>query len=250
MTLESLMRLKRVLVNIREKKVGDLWALIPFDNEFSIYEAILPVLKVVKNHSELVSAEKTPTMQLALPAIFYIKEAIAKGHTNMTAMDINREVQLAVGLAFQGLSQELDKRFPENGTNNYLMSVAHLLHPYYKGSILRMNKCFTETLNKLTDQHPSTSEFISRNIATQQAAALVNDPLELAMAADRGPEEIQVTAPLKAEYERFYKMICPPEKGEVNVLTWWKENANQFPILSECARMYLSIPLSSAPSER
>ena len=47
----------------------------------------------------------------------------------------------------------------------------------------------------------------------------------------------------------IYETFSTPSKT-VNVLLWWKRHQNVLPILSKLSRMVLSIPASSAKSER
>jgi hypothetical protein len=41
-----------------------------------------------------------------------------------------------------------------------------------------------------------------------------------------------------------------PDKRTVNPLAWWYEHKDQLPILYQLSQKYLSIPATSAPSER
>ncbi len=37
---------------------------------------------------------------------------------------------------------------------------------------------------------------------------------------------------------------------DLNILDWWKENCEEFPIVWKLAQVYLAIPATAAPSER
>ena len=44
--------------------------------------------------------------------------------------------------------------------------------------------------------------------------------------------------------------LSATQKEKINVLTWWKNNQNQFPHLFQLVRSNLHIPATSVPSER
>ena len=51
----------------------------------------------------------------------------------------------------------------------------------------------------------------------------------------------------KRELDRYMREIILPS---TRPLTWWRNNANYFPLLSQLARKYLCTPATSVPSER
>jgi hypothetical protein len=237
MMLESIMRMKKVLVNIREKKVPELYLMIPCDSDFIIYEAILPLLRVIKQQSELLSAEKTPTCQLGIPALVYIRDATGKVKRSALLDDASADVRDGVKAVMTALEEQIDRRFPACGTDNHLRCVGLLLHPYYRGTILKKFIKLYPTIDKMVADHPSTAEFARQsNLDRDLVSGDTEDPMEIAMAEYPREEEEVTTAPLMAEIERYLKMVVPPEKAEVDVLQWWKTNAAQLPLLSEEAR--------------
>jgi len=243
--------MKRVLINIREKCIPELQRYIPRNSEFLIYENIIPVLKVVKKYSDLLSAEVTPTLQLALPALFYIMEAIKTAKNLVPELNANRDIQDALNMTFDALKKQLDDRFPSSGSENEFTCIGHLLHPYYRGSLLKRYGKFDDVVDKMVDDHTSTIEFTEQSRLNQAMISESEDPMEIAMAEEHAQSGNDTkTPPLRGEIERYLKMVPPPEKGDVDILNWWKSHANQFPLLSEEARKYLAIPVTSAPSER
>ena len=53
----------------------------------------------------------------------------------------------------------LDQHFPECGADDRLLSFATLLHPYYRGHMLKPVKAYDRTIEMLVDYHPSTLEW-------------------------------------------------------------------------------------------
>jgi hypothetical protein len=235
--LQSIVRMKKVLVNIRDKTVPELYRLIPRDSDFVIFEAILPLLEQVKRQSELLSAETTPTCQLGIPALVYIADAASKVGRSVLLVAATPDVRDGVKFVMKTLTEEIEKRFPNCGTDSHLRCVGHFLHPYHRGSVLKKFLKYQATIDRMVRDHPTTAEFARQaNLDRGLQVGDPEDPMEMAMAENPREEEEITTEPLLAEIERYRKMVVPPEKSEVDVLQWWNTNAAQLPLLSEEAR--------------
>ena len=55
-------------------------------------------------------------------------------------------------------------------------------------------------------------------------------------------------APIEKEFQRYEAFSLPPKN--VNILQWWKSHENVLPLLSKLAKKVLTVPASSAKSER
>ena len=55
-------------------------------------------------------------------------------------------------------------------------------------------------------------------------------------------------SPIEKEFRRYEAFIFPPKN--VSILAWWKCHANVLPLLSKLAKKVLTVPASSAKSER
>jgi len=70
----------------------------------------------------------------------------------------------------------------------------------------------------------------------------------LSLVWEETPNTNQISNFQMNEFER-YKAL-PQEKSNVDVMEWWKQHATAFPVISEIAKVYLSIPASQATCER
>lgn len=54
---------------------------------------------------------------------------------------------------------------------------------------------------------------------------------------------------VKSELEKYFSEDNEEDKKGFDILKWWKDNANRFPVLARMARDLLAIPISTVASE-
>ena len=103
--------------------------MIPTPLTFQIIEQILPIMERACQISEMMSADKKPTIHLVITNLANMDgylEKIARDGTQSFAKDY-AEV----------LINELHRRFPNVGTDNELYCFGHILHPYFRGRLFK-----------------------------------------------------------------------------------------------------------------
>lgn len=166
----------------------------------------------------------------------------------------------------------MNDRIPDCGTRNSLYSVGHYLDPYYRGIILktynkltRVKKNIVDTWECATTESNNNSE-VNDNEENPDSNIDEDDPIEKLLRAENsrtGGEGmshvarrsrssrsvLHVASPLEVEFQIFENK--PKVSKEVDRLHWWGHDAqNDLPKLRRIAQEVLSVPVSSAKSER
>ncbi len=114
--------------------------------------------------------------------------------------------------------QDCVKRTSASSTSS--TSNAHTKPSEKESPPTHSNRNFMEIFSELEEDEPSYEENVGLNMNNQ----------------------------IEMEWIRFQSM--PVLKLDQNPLIWWEQHAPVLPLISNCARKYLSIPASSAPVER
>nr|XP_047123117.1 uncharacterized protein LOC124806363 [Hydra vulgaris] len=128
--LESILKLKDVLISLREKDAlnnNPLQNVISSDNQFSLMASLMPVLKKMKIMSDCMSKDTEPVLHHML-TMLYKTDNFLHDHIDME----NREI---VSAFCKKLSEHLHlaTRFNEHGRYNQHYALGNLLHPYFRG---------------------------------------------------------------------------------------------------------------------
>nr|XP_047126646.1 uncharacterized protein LOC105850668 [Hydra vulgaris] len=254
--LESILKLKDVLISLREKDVlnnNPLQNVIPSDNQFSLMASLMPVLKKMKIMSDCMSKDTEPVLHHML-TMLYKTDNFLHDHIDME----NREI---VNAFCKKLSEHLHlaTQFNEHGRYNQHYALGNLLHPYFRGYMLRHYGIFEEFTRKVINDHPS-SDAVSISKKNNHKAAQVKMPVGVDECDDLQNIEIdqgnnnhtisQNVPEIEREFESFHAMPRVEEKHKVDVLKWWKKHASTLPLLAQLARNLLCIPAASSCSER
>ena len=196
--------------------------------------------------------EKEPTIQAIIPELWNIKDVLER--------KINAKERYVSSFAKE-LKKLIISRFKNWGTDNLLTSVAHYLDPEFQGLILKQFRgAFIRTRDEI------------KKLAAKYDVQADGPPQEQIVRTD--PEEIvnlHLTAAQRLKLTQSQTTDDTEESGDgirsrieveldrydamkisqfANILMFWKQNKDIFPLLSNVAREILSIPASSASSER
>ncbi len=126
MMVQSVLRLRPALESLREKE-DDLADLIPNSQHFNILEDLLSIMLAVKELSEFLSSDKKTTSDMTLVALYNFIIYLRK----------KREELISLTDFINKVIFHLEKRLPNYGTGLALLRVGHLLHPRYRGALLK-----------------------------------------------------------------------------------------------------------------
>ena len=153
------------------------------------------------------------------------------------------------------LKKKLENRVGKCGTGNLLLCVSHYLDPYSHGVILKKFGVFEQTKEEMKDLW---NDVIPERNNNNASATVQNtdddndlDPIEKLLKLDdvqnaRAPVA-DVVSPLDLEM-RLYESKPRIEKTG-DRLAWWRQQ-KELKLLRVIAQEVLSVPISSAKSER
>ncbi|KAF7125028.1 hypothetical protein RHSIM_Rhsim12G0047200 [Rhododendron simsii] len=152
---------------------------------------------------------------------------------------------------------------------NPLLYVAVALDPRYKlrlvkfcytrskGKVVgeKMEKQVKDVLNKLYDSYEKEGE-VRQNVPSASSMPRVTEEnedcdrrLNLASEFDTYLEE-EYSSVCSSEVDKYLGDLCERrDNPDFDILVWWKNNSNKYPILSKVARDVLAMPVSTVASE-
>jgi hypothetical protein len=235
----------------------------PTDQEWTLYGRMQPILKAFAEVTTVLSGSNYPTANIFYPYIMNVKIAV-----NTHAVQSNDENLKAMGKA---MLDKFDKYWDQP---NKVLLVASLLNPQYKIALLKF--CWTEAYGEeVAEQRVADVrkwfkeyyEYYECIVQSSSQGSNINSSHEVGGSANMpstltGKRKLELGFALfKQQYRPNHSRrsevdiyledsLVPLSEGEtVDVLTWWKRNTENYPVLAKMARDFLAIPLSSVASE-
>jgi hypothetical protein len=162
--IESILRLRPALESLRDQEevIKDLSDSIPSAQEFEALELLLPLLNQVKEVSDELSKDNFPTCHVAFSLLF-------KLDWNIQRYNVNHPNEIV---------SEFCKKFQDNwekrlglhcGSGIAILRVGHLLHPHYRGALLKKMNLYNQTIAELVENHPTTQTFQENSVHTDSS---------------------------------------------------------------------------------
>ncbi|XP_065664453.1 E3 SUMO-protein ligase ZBED1-like [Hydra vulgaris] len=246
MCMKSILHLKQGfdIISARNSKTDDiLRAIILIQEQFEVIEKIVPILKAISDFSECISAKK---QHLVIPGLYDIKEKIKNfilANDKSTADFVSK------------ILANLNKRFPDCGSNITNNSLSHFLDPKFKGHLLsRFGKeCQTIKQLKLSATGDNLSLNSKQTLAPSPDQELTSaEKLLFEMMNHDSPRSgfwnTSISNPFDAELNA-YKRLGFSQKSH-DILEWWRVHSPQLPLLSNEAKKVLCISTLSTSFER
>lgn len=219
------------------------------DIEWDAIELMISYLEIFKQVSDLLSAEKYPTLPSAVLAVNFLIDQVEK---LVFELDEKEDRSRMDEILLQAFQKGRDKILKHYRLCNWFYSAALILDPRHKvrkfsktdwGKELERDsvKCLKTMYKKYYEKH-SHSQVMDLNAPSGSGKEKKN---LLDFSQIFGPDEEETW---EGEFNRYLENPCAPEGTDI--LKWWSEHESTYVILSKIARDTLAIMATSVPVER
>ncbi|XP_065645229.1 E3 SUMO-protein ligase ZBED1-like [Hydra vulgaris] len=250
--LQSIYRMRRVLLSIKYSgnDPTKMAHLIPTEDEFDLFDEILPMLERINDVSQSFSAEKSVIICKVIAHIYSLKHRAQQAVQSGTLSSVAEYF-------FKKFIKNLMIRFPDSGTKNIFYAVGCILNPLYQGNPLKKIGGYEAAYDALITKNFSHREWLASLESSRNSPPVDNpelqdmdDPFFEIIKKPESEVEVSSTVPAKSKIQTEWEMFSAMPATKQPVLEFWRDNKDKFPLLSEAARKLLCIPASSAPCER
>ena len=227
-------------------------------HEFKVAETIVKVLQCIKRVSKLWEADLTPTIHLVVRELYNVRSVLETFEASTDKYVANFACEL---------KKHINRRFPNVGTGIIINSVGHFLDPEYRGAILQeypgsyvaaqekiiqiaSKFCGDVTITSNVASEPQTSNVEVDDSLTPAQKLLLrqrqsqNNSFQGVSRSNSNNANLNI----ETELQKYENMVIIGNTKDV--LKWWFDSREKFPILVKVVREIFSIPASSATSER
>jgi len=151
MCLKTVVRISPALRKLRDEDLAYFMGLIPSDRELESFAQMLNPLLMIKQVSEQLEAEKTPTIHLVLPLLAKLSSI-----SRSTKFASSSTTTKAVIEAFEA---SLKSKIKDQGRGIQAVRFANLLHPSFKGDLLNIFGVdyYDQTIAEVKDLFPKVN---------------------------------------------------------------------------------------------
>ena len=221
---------KGVHSQIHRKKLQDL---VPEVNDFKIIESIIPILTKFENVCDFMQSETYPTICHVMVKICFLQLSLKK------AMESSPE-DSPLHMMSDNMAKDLEKRFPNYGSGEKAFAFTHLLHPGQKGTILYQQSIFNQTCQIMIEDEEGAPEEVGLDVAMHADSDEDEEQQMLASMSQAMPKSNpNDDSPMMQEIVAYISGGLLPGKN-LDVLSYWKNHAKQFPLLAK-VQIYLLI---------
>ena len=246
--LSSCLRLQPALTRLSIFDRSDTWSsCVPSAREFDVVEAVQKCLQPLKIATKLMEADRKASLHQVIKQLYNIR----------CELEDFSQFSPFVKMFAKNLLKNVEKRFKNCGTANKYYRIAHWLDPDTRGLILKEFGVFEKTVREIKemckkydptlDQEQGDTPAVEEEIDDQNLSGVERLKKRRRISADTNSEPLPVSSQIDIEIDKYLHM---PQEDCENPLVWWKENKGSFSILRKLAAEILSIPASSASSER
>lgn len=242
--LEVIQRLKPAIKllcdNNKEMKSFKL-----LDIEWDALDLVISYLQIFKETSDLLSAQRYPTLSIAVLAINILLDYIEKAVFALDEkIDRSRLDEILI-VAFQ---KGRDKLLKHYRLCNWLYSASLILDPRHKVKKFSktewgrdMEKESLACFEKIFDEYCAKYSTDVTESENNKRDPKNKNCLHFGAIFDSEEEE-------ETELQKYLHEKCAPEKTDI--LEWWRDHESSYPVLAKMARDKLAIMATSVPVER
>lgn len=223
--------------------------LVPTWQDIEVLESVNKAIKPLQEFTDALSGE-------AYVSVSYIKPVLHLFKTNLLQPE-EEDTELTKTIK-RNIMQYLDDKYSDP-VKNELLDMSSLMDPRFRTTYIDPDKveqikkrAVTELMSlpaeKSTPQQPGAAVQVCQG----EAHPPPNKKMTLAAFFKKNVPEPSSHQPeeVKVETELATYLLTPEVDPDTDPLQWWKRHEPNFPRLSNLAKKYLSVPATSAPSER
>ncbi|XP_028298772.1 zinc finger BED domain-containing protein 4-like [Gouania willdenowi] len=225
--------------------------LVPTWQDIEVLESVNKAVKPLQEFTDALSGE-------AYVSVSYIKPVLHLFKTNLL-QPVEEDTELTKTIKIN-IMRYLDDKYSDP-VKNELLDMSSLMDPRFRTTYIDPDKveqvkkrAVTELMSlpaeKIKPQQPGPAV----HVCQREAQSPPNKKMALAAffkkkVPEPEPSSHQSEA-LKVETELATYLLTPEVDPDTEPLPWWKRHEPNFPRFSNLAKKYLSVPATSAPSER